>query len=1273
MRFIDNGPSIPDDLLLARDQGRVVFFCGAGVSQAKAGLPDFFGLAEKVIKLLRVISESPVHKVLKQASKVQEETNVPGLISADRLFGLLEREFYRTDIEQAVSEALKVDNPDLTAHQVMIDLATTPTGLVRLVTTNFDRLFSDCDVSLDSWQPPKLPSLARPKDLNGIVYLHGRVSKDYSSAEEDGFILSSAEFGRAYLAEAWATDFFKEILGKYIVVFVGYGADDPPVHYLLEALSKGRENLQRIYAFHPGSLEEARSNWQHKGVEAIAYDPADGHKALWRSLEMWSERAKDIDKWYNNIIEMAVKGPRELTAFERGLLSHVVSSAEGAKRFAQAEKTPPAEWLLVFDKYCRYEKPSRTVSRWKSDQDVDPFDLYGIDSDPVPEIISSDDYSAKRELPADVWDAFDLTHEDKSDRLDSQFSYLRGSNSSNAPELCTRLRYIGIWISKLADDPVTLWWVHRQGDLHPFVTSQIERRLDRGDLFDNPEVAKAWRYWFEANEEKVKPHNSDWYQLKRRVAKEGWSWGVVRNHLECLRPRLTIDTSYEFAPILNESHDLNIKSIIRPTIYYPNPSDSINVPEEWLPSVLEGLRQQLQAVVKLESDIEPLSMFGCSSLTPEGDEDDYLGNNSIFILLLRIARNFEVLVKNDITTALKEYDAWRSSNSKYFLLLRVWASRNKDIAPVDIVESLFGQELDQELFWSSSCSRDSLLTLQARWSEMSDLGRLKVEERIIKGPDKSDHEDAEQFQNYRSWSVLNKLHWLSRNGCALNCDLDAITEELKKFAPKWKVEFADSEAEADRNKGGVVTTEPNYSALENLPLKDILAKAEALRGRTENFFVRTEPFQGFVDAFPAKSFSVLNLAAKNNKYPDWAWHVFLNSEKRKEDKPLFMMLIAERLSSYPDVAFNSLIRDITSWLKGVSKVLIKKYSESFYRLFDKLLDIGKEKPALFQSGILSSTKQIDWVSVAINSPISPLLQSLFEDPRLDIDKYSAPDDWLARVSDMLQFGDDLSRYALVICNHNLGWFYARDVKWTQVNLLSIRESKDPESRQAFWAGFFWGAKIPSPELYRVLKESLLAFKQSVESSRTGYSSVLSGILLSGWRSIDDTTDKPYISNKEFHEFLVKCDDEYRAQVLWQIRVWCKKDGGDEEWENQLVKLLTDVWPKQISVKSPANTMRLCELAFCSKDIFEKTARLVLPHLVKLNSGNMSSSIMWDKTDQIIQINPELVLTIVFKVFPDEARDWPYKTDEVFDAIEEADPELKYDERMIELKRKWNSR
>jgi hypothetical protein len=234
MRFFENGPFIPDDLLIARDEGRVVFFCGAGVS-ACARLPDFYGLAESVLEKLRVPSEHLTRKVLAEAREIGERTGASGLISADRIFGLLEREFSVEDIGEKVAKTLKPkDDADLSSHRIMLDLATTPEGHIRLVTTNFDRLFEAAyPEPLHIFQPPYLPNLARTDEFNGVIHLHGIAGKSYDRAEGDGFILSSSAFGRAYLAEGWATQFFRDILEKYTVVFVGYGANDPPVQYLL--------------------------------------------------------------------------------------------------------------------------------------------------------------------------------------------------------------------------------------------------------------------------------------------------------------------------------------------------------------------------------------------------------------------------------------------------------------------------------------------------------------------------------------------------------------------------------------------------------------------------------------------------------------------------------------------------------------------------------------------------------------------------------------------------------------------------------------------------------------------------------------------------------------------------------------------------------------------------------------------------------------------------------------------------------------------------------
>lgn len=52
MRFVADGPTIPDELLVARDEGDVLFFCSAGVSQTKARLPSFPTLGRRVIERL---------------------------------------------------------------------------------------------------------------------------------------------------------------------------------------------------------------------------------------------------------------------------------------------------------------------------------------------------------------------------------------------------------------------------------------------------------------------------------------------------------------------------------------------------------------------------------------------------------------------------------------------------------------------------------------------------------------------------------------------------------------------------------------------------------------------------------------------------------------------------------------------------------------------------------------------------------------------------------------------------------------------------------------------------------------------------------------------------------------------------------------------------------------------------------------------------------------------------------------------------------------------
>ena len=262
----------------------------------------------------------------------------------------------------------------------MLDLATTPDGNTRIVTTNFDLLFEACDSSLSQSTPPRLPDPHQNEEFKGVIHLHGHVDEKYSKAAGDYFILSSQGFGRAYLAEGWATSFIKSVLDKYIVVFIGYTADDPPVQYLLEALNSISKSPNNIYAFQDGPPDEAEAKWGHKGVQAIPYDASVGHKILWKTLETWALRAKNPDVWYEKIIDMARKGPESLMPHERGQVTHLVSFLKGARLFSDSANPPPAEWLCVFDPSIRYGSPGQLGGLYEQGPYFDPFKAYGIDT-----------------------------------------------------------------------------------------------------------------------------------------------------------------------------------------------------------------------------------------------------------------------------------------------------------------------------------------------------------------------------------------------------------------------------------------------------------------------------------------------------------------------------------------------------------------------------------------------------------------------------------------------------------------------------------------------------------------------------------------------------------------------------------------------------------------------------------------------------------------------------------------------------------------------------
>lgn len=67
MQFVRNGPDIPERLLQAHEDGRVVCFCGAGISYP-ARLPGFAGLVRQLYDALAITPDPVQQAAIKVAS-----------------------------------------------------------------------------------------------------------------------------------------------------------------------------------------------------------------------------------------------------------------------------------------------------------------------------------------------------------------------------------------------------------------------------------------------------------------------------------------------------------------------------------------------------------------------------------------------------------------------------------------------------------------------------------------------------------------------------------------------------------------------------------------------------------------------------------------------------------------------------------------------------------------------------------------------------------------------------------------------------------------------------------------------------------------------------------------------------------------------------------------------------------------------------------------------------------------------------------------------------
>ena len=279
--FSTDGPEFPNAFVDSLLAGDVVFLCGAGVSAPQ--MPDFGRLVENTYVALSV-------------EKTDSEKSAFEKDLFEEVLGSLSRRLSDPSaVMRTVSELLAVpDHPNLSQHRTIVRLSRDLDNPISVVTTNFDTLLERAAARDISFAGQALPAPGSPS-FSGIIHIHGRLADSSLGLELTPLVITSADYGDAYMRSGWASRFLFDLARCKTIVLVGYGARDAPVRYFLNVLEADRDrspDLKPVYAFgaYERDREEARRSWGTPAVEPLPYckvNPDCGkhdHSPLWRDL-----------------------------------------------------------------------------------------------------------------------------------------------------------------------------------------------------------------------------------------------------------------------------------------------------------------------------------------------------------------------------------------------------------------------------------------------------------------------------------------------------------------------------------------------------------------------------------------------------------------------------------------------------------------------------------------------------------------------------------------------------------------------------------------------------------------------------------------------------------------------------------------------------------------------------------------------------------------------------------------------------------------------------
>lgn len=1159
MQFIQNGPDIPEALLQAHEEGRVVFFCGAGISYP-AGLPLFKGLVDDIF-----------HRVGEYPDALEEERIRTRQF--DQAIGRFEDRVQggRRNVRRWLPDILKPDPTKrraLASHFALLKLGRSSDNRLRLVTTNFDTLF---EMAAEHYRLPAFTIYPDPpmrSRWEGLVYLHGRMSVSPTDDELDRLILSDGDFGQAYLTQGWAARFVATLFRDCTLCFVGYGIDDPVLRYMTaaHALGDGAQEMFAFAGFSGGQANLQESAWRAKNVTPILYDEADSHRSLHRTLHIWASVHRDGVRGRERIVSrLAQRHPDRSTPANDfvGRMLWALSDDSGlpARRFAESDPVPSLDWLKALreDRYRQGDLPRFGVQASAKPDDKLAFSLMRRPASyhrvPWMCLVSHGGVTAQ-------WDAvmfqiarWLMRHLDDPELMlwlvehggkpDSQFIWLIDNQLDNLARL------------------------EREGN-----TAELDRiRANAPNAIPQPQMRMFWRLLF-AGRIKAPWRDLDLYRWQDRLQRDGITATLRLELRELLAPKVKLKRPFSWN---GDEAEISEPKRFKQRVDWELELAADNVysgfadngqSDSWkagLPAMIDDFRQLLRDALDLlrelgeAEDRDDPAYWHLPSICPHPQNRRFHD----WVALIELLRDAWLAIhRDDVIRARYIVLDWLAQPYPTFMRLALFAATCDGVAPDgEWVDWLLANE--GWWLWSVQTQRETMRLLVLRGAQLPDVQKIRLEAAILDGPPRRPDMTPERWENLVNHKVWLRLAKFTSGGAHLGRDAEirfaglladhptlALASNEKDEFSHWMSGTGDADYEDQRIVDRAPRTRHDLAVwLKREPAKGFFDEDNWRETCRERFFV---------------SACALCDLARDNCWPAERWREALQTWSDDKFVQRAWRFLAPLLRDMTETLLVELAHSLSSWLRAAAKVL-DRHDDVFLELCRRILALPD------QGGVDAG----DAVMQAINHPVGHVAQALLDfwfrrDPN---DNDGLPADLEPLLTQLCDTSVDRYRHGRVVMASRLVALFRVDGGWTEAHLLPLFNWSRPAEVQSLWQGFLW-----SPSPYRPL---LAAFKADFLETARHYPELGEHagqyVTLLTYAALD--SEGVFASGELDDAFNVLPQDG--LQVSAQALVRAMEGAGEQReafWTNRIQPFWQKVWPKSRSRASVVIAGHLARLA-----------------------------------------------------------------------------------------------